>query len=94
MELTSESTIKVIQANLLKSLIEHERSKSNQLFSRSEDKQSLSTARFGSILYFTNEIYTNVCEKTLEIVLFKYFIGELNMKKIVFELFKSGQANS
>jgi hypothetical protein len=78
MDLESEQTIKLIQANMMLGL--------NDCIER-QTPSSLNK-RFSKIIFFINEIHSKVSEETLEIILFKSFIGELSMKKIVFELFK------
>lgn len=78
MDLESEQTIKLVQANMMLGLNDY------------MDRQSPNNKRFSKIIFYVNEIHMKVSEETLEIVLFKYFIGELSMKKIVFELFKGG----
>ena len=78
MDLDNEQTIKLIQANAMLSLQDYEEKNGNK-------------NRFADILFVVNDVHAQVSEQTLEVVLFKYFIGELNMKKIVFELFKGNK---
>lgn len=76
MDLESEQTIKLVQANMMLGLNDY------------LERQSPNNKQFSKIIFYVNEIHTKVSEETLEIVLFKFFIGELSMKKIVYELFK------
>ena len=44
------------------------------------------TTKFSTIIYFVNEIRFKLNERTLELILFKNFIGNLSIKKILGEL--------
>ena len=91
MDLSDAQSVRLMQTDMVLSLNEYEKSKyaamSKQNLLTSND-EALSN-KFANILFYSNEICAKISEAALEMILFKYFIGELNMKKIVYELFKN-----
>jgi len=73
--LRNEQGIKLVQANVVKSLF---------------GTVGVNGSKLASILLLTSEVHNKVSENAIEMILFKYFIGELSMKKIVVELFETG----
>jgi hypothetical protein len=107
LNLENEPTIKLIQANMILSLNDYERTKAytanganslikstNLLIRSSESDQNLNqttsvaiSARISLMLSICNELHSKINEKTLELIFFKSFIGDLSINKIICELF-------
>jgi len=73
--LSNEQGVRLVQANVVKSLLA---------------TVGVNGSRLAGILLLASELHGKVCERTMEMVLFKYFIGGLSMRKIVVELFEAG----
>jgi hypothetical protein len=83
MTLENIQTVKNLQKNFILLLNQYERSKTES-FADTESNESI---RMTNLMLLCNEIHTKVNEKTLEIIFFKYFIGDLTINKIIFELY-------
>lgn len=82
MRLTNDKLVNIVQANSILSLKEYEKSKAMI----KQEGNECNTDKFANILFYANQIHKEVAEKTLEHILFKFFIGDLSMKKIIQEL--------
>ncbi len=51
------------------------------------DQQGQNFNKMVALMMLSTEIHSKINEKTLEILFFKYFIGDLSIKKIVYELY-------
>lgn len=85
MDLENETAIKLIQSNFVLSLDLYERRK---LLTEVKCEENLmQSSKCSAIMSFLEEIHCKVSEKTLEIIFFKFFIGDLSINKIICELF-------
>jgi hypothetical protein len=78
-----------LNTSLLSNSFEEETTNSSNSSSVNGKQHSRENNKFAQILHYSSELHAKICEKTLEMILFKYFIGDLNMRKIVLELFKN-----
>ena len=90
----NKQTIKNLQKSFIYSLSEYENSISINQQSGSLAKSSISNNddiknmnKITSVMLLSNEIHSTVNERTLEILFFKYFIGDLSINKIIYELY-------
>jgi hypothetical protein len=83
MVVENKQIVKNLQKSFILLLNEYEKSKAES-FADTESNESI---RMSNLMLLSNEIHSKVNEKTLELIFFKYFIGELTINKIIFELY-------
>jgi hypothetical protein len=83
MAIENKHMVKNLQKSFILLLNQYEKTKAES-FTDSESNESI---RMTNLMLLSNDIHTKINEKTLEIIFFKYFIGDLTINKIIFELY-------